>query len=75
MRVLIIDDDKLVCVSLKVILEADRDIEVVALGYNGEMAVELYETLKPDILLMDIRMDTMTGLKGAEIILKETQRC
>ncbi|MEK6265475.1 MAG: response regulator transcription factor [Clostridium sp.] len=70
MRVLIIDDDKLVCVSLKVILEEDADIEVVALGYNGKMAVELYEKLKPDILLMDIRMDTMTGLSGAEIILK-----
>lgn len=69
MKVLIIDDDKLVCVSLKVILESDGDIEVVALGYNGKMAIELYESLKPDILLMDIRMDTMTGLKGAEIIL------
>ena len=70
MRVLIVDDDKLVCVSLKVILESDKDIEVVDLGYNGKMAIELYETLKPDILLMDIRMDTMTGLQGAEIILK-----
>lgn len=70
LKVLIIDDDKLVCASLKVILESDKDIEVVALGYNGKMAVELYEKLKPDILLMDIRMDTMTGLQGADIILK-----
>ncbi|MGV8980745.1 response regulator [Clostridium sp.] len=70
MKVLIVDDDRLVCVSLKVILESDKDIEVVGLGYNGEMAIELYETLKPDILLIDIRMDTMTGLKGAETILK-----
>ena len=71
MKVLIVDDDKLVCVSLKIILEADADIEVVALGYNGEMAIELYEKLIPDILLMDIRMDIMTGLEGAEIILKK----
>lgn len=70
MKVLIVDDDKLVCVSLKVILESDADIEVVALGYNGKMAIELYEDLKPDILLIDIRMEIMTGLKGAEIILK-----
>ncbi|MBU3191811.1 response regulator transcription factor [Clostridium bowmanii] len=69
MRVLIVDDDRLVCVSLKVILESDEDIEVVALGYNGKMAVELYEDLLPDILLIDIRMEIMTGLKGAEIIL------
>ncbi|HEY8889515.1 MAG TPA: response regulator transcription factor [Clostridium sp.] len=73
MRVLIVDDDKLVCVSLKVILESDSEIEVVALGYNGKMAIELYEALKPDILLIDIRMDTMTGLKGAEIILKSNK--
>lgn len=71
MKVLIVDDDKLVCVSLKVILESDKDIEVVGLGYNGKMAIELYETLKPDILLIDIRMDTMTGLMGAEIILNK----
>ena len=71
MKVLIVDDDKLVCVSLKIILEADADIEVVALGYNGEIAIELYEKLIPDILLMDIRMDIMTGLEGAEIILKK----
>ena len=69
MKVLIVDDDKLVCVSLKVILESDADIEVVALGYNGKMAIELYENLLPDILLIDIRMEIMTGLKGAEIIL------
>ncbi|MCB2291323.1 response regulator transcription factor [Clostridium sp. CS001] len=71
MKVLIVDDDKLVCASLKVILESDLEIEVVALGYNGKMAIELYEKLKPDILLMDIRMDTMTGLSGAEIILSK----
>jgi DNA-binding NarL/FixJ family response regulator len=69
MRVLIVDDDKLVCQSLKTILEAEKNIEVVALGYSGEMAVELYDTFKPDILLMDIRMEIMTGLQGADIIL------
>lgn len=69
MKVLIVDDDKLVCASLKIILEADADIEISALGYNGKMAVELYEIHKPDILLMDIRMDVMNGLEGAEVIL------
>lgn len=71
MKILIVDDDKLVCTSLKIILETDPDIEVVGLGHNGKMAIELYNSLKPDILLMDIRMDTMTGLQGAEIILKK----
>ncbi len=71
MKVLIIDDDKLVCTSLKIILESDPDIDVVGLGYNGEMAVELYDHLKPDVLLMDIRMEVMNGLEGAEKILSK----
>lgn len=71
MKVVIVDDDKLVCTSLKIILESDPDIEVAAMGHNGKMAVELYESLRPDILLTDIRMDVMTGLQGAEIILNK----
>lgn len=70
MRVLVIDDDKLVCTSLKTILQSAPDIEVVGLGYNGEMAITLYKELLPDILLMDIRMDIMTGLEAGEHILE-----
>ncbi|MGL5694541.1 MAG: response regulator [Peptostreptococcaceae bacterium] len=71
MRVLIIDDDKLVCVSLKTILEAESDIEVVGTGCDGSEAIELYNSLRPDILLMDIRMKSMTGLDAGDIILKK----
>ncbi len=70
MRVLVIDDDKLVCTSLKTILQSAPDIDVVGLGYNGEMAIALYKELLPDILLMDIRMDIMTGLEAGEHILE-----
>lgn len=69
MRVVVVDDDKLVCVSLKTILETEG-ISVEAIGYNGRDAIELYNKLKPDILLIDIRMDTMTGLEAGEAILK-----
>lgn len=71
MRVLVVDDDKLVCVSLKTILEAEGDITVVGTGNNGKEAIELYHSLKPDILLIDIRMETMTGLEAGEVILKK----
>ncbi|MCL6589397.1 MAG: response regulator transcription factor [Firmicutes bacterium] len=70
MRVVVVDDDKLVCAALKTILEAEADISVVGLGQNGKEAIELYNSLKPDILLMDIRMETMTGLEAGEVILK-----
>lgn len=70
MRVLVVDDDKLVCVSLKTILEVEKDISVVGIGHNGKEAIELYHSLRPDILLIDIRMEIMTGLEAAESILK-----
>jgi DNA-binding NarL/FixJ family response regulator len=71
LRILIVDDDRLVTGSLKTILEADKEMEVVGNGNSGQKAVELYNELKPDVLLMDIRMDSMTGLEAAETILKE----
>lgn len=71
MNLLLIDDDKLVCASLKTILSQDKDIKVIGMGYNGIEACDLYEQYNPDILLMDIRMDTMTGLEAGEIILKK----
>ncbi len=70
MKVLVIDDDKLVSSSLKTILESDADISVIGTGNNGKAAIELYEQLQPDILLMDIRMAEMTGLDAAEYLLK-----
>ncbi len=70
MRVLVVDDDKLICASLKMILESNKDIQVIATANSGEQAIELYKKLKPDILLMDIRMDKMTGLQAGENILK-----
>lgn len=69
MNLLLIDDDKLVCSSLKTILSSDPDIFVAGMGYNGIDACQLYEELNPDILLMDIRMDKMTGLEAGEKIL------
>lgn len=68
MKVLVVDDDVFVSMSLKTILESDSDIEVVAIGNNGEEAVKLYTQYNPDVLLMDIRMDVMNGLEAAEKI-------
>ena len=69
MNIVIVDDDKLVAISLKTIIEADAEICVSGIGYNGKEAVSLYESLLPDILLMDIRMEIMSGLEAGETIL------
>lgn len=71
MRIVIIDDDQLVAISLKTILEADTSIEVLAMGYNGKDAIRLYKEHQPDVLLMDIQMNELNGLDAAEVILKE----
>lgn len=73
MKVLVVDDDKLVAISLKTILEADASIRVIGMGHSGEEAIELYREHQPDVLLMDIRMTGMTGLDAAECILTEFQ--
>ena len=70
MRIVIIDDDKLVCQALKTIIETDQQFTVVATGHSGHEAVELYNINNPDIILMDIRMDGLTGIDAGEIILK-----
>lgn len=69
MKIVIVDDDRLVTLSLSTIVKADAGIEVLATGADGTDAIALYERFSPDILLMDIRMQTMTGLEAAERIL------
>lgn len=68
-NILVVDDDPLVAMSIKTILEAGEKIKVLATGDSGEKAIELYEQHNPDLLLMDIRMGGMTGLEAAEEIL------
>lgn len=69
MKVVIIDDDMLVSMSLKTILGATGQIEVAATGSDGREAISLYEEHRPEVLLMDIRMEHMTGLEAAEQII------
>lgn len=71
MNIVIVDDDSLVSLSLKTILEATTDIKVLAVGSNGEEAISLYKEHRPDILLMDIRMDKMTGLEAGREIMSQ----
>ena len=71
MRLVVVDDDQIVAISLKTILEADEEIDVVACGNDGEDAIMLYEREKPDILLKDIQMKNVSGLSAAEEIMKK----
>lgn len=68
MRILIVDDDRLVCSSLKTILEAQGQ-SIAGIGCSGLEAIQLYKDTKPDVLLMDIRMEGMNGVDASEAIL------
>jgi len=70
MRILLIDDDRLVCASLTTILQTDPEIQVAASGNSGDDAITLYEEHLPDIVLMDIQMNGSNGLDAGETILK-----
>lgn len=68
MKVLIVDDDALIREGLKIILEIEKDIEVVGTAANGREALESCKVNKPDIVLMDIRMPILDGVLGTKLI-------
>ena len=71
MRVVVVDDDPLITMALKTILEADPETEVCGTGSSGAEGIELYRKVQPDVLLMDIRMKEMNGLEASARILGE----
>jgi DNA-binding NarL/FixJ family response regulator len=70
-KVMIVDDDPLVSESLKIILEAEEDIEVAAAVTSGADALAFVADTTVDVTVMDIRMDGMNGLETAEAMLKQ----
>jgi DNA-binding NarL/FixJ family response regulator len=67
-RVLLVDDEPMVCAHLRTILESAADITVVDEAYDGAAAVESVIRHKPDVVLMDLRMPGVDGLTATERI-------
>jgi DNA-binding NarL/FixJ family response regulator len=67
-RVLLADDQALLRVAFKVIIDSAPDLEVVAEASTGREAVELARQTRPDVVLMDIRMPDMDGLTATRLI-------
>lgn len=67
-RLLLVDDQILVRQGLKVLLEAQPDLEVIGEAQDGQQAVAQVEALQPDVVLMDVRMPEMDGVAATQII-------
>ena len=67
-RVLLVDDQPLLRTGFRMILSAESDLTVVGEASDGAMAVELARRLKPDVVLMDIRMPGMDGIQATRAL-------
>ncbi|MEO6822240.1 MAG: response regulator transcription factor [Candidatus Nanopelagicales bacterium] len=71
-RVLVADDQRLVRAGFRVLLEREPDLEVVGEADNGVDAVTSCVALRPDVVLMDIRMPRLDGLRATRQVLSST---
>jgi DNA-binding NarL/FixJ family response regulator len=69
-RVVVVDDEPMVCAHLRTILGSADDIEVVGEAYDGAAGVETVVRNRPDVVLMDLRMPGVDGLTAIERIAK-----
>jgi DNA-binding NarL/FixJ family response regulator len=70
-RVLIVDDHKLIRESWKALLQSEKNFEIVGEADNGTDAIMLSKTLRPDIVLMDINMHPVNGFDATREISNE----
>ncbi|SEN54868.1 response regulator transcription factor [Nonomuraea pusilla] len=65
-RVLVVDDERMVCAHLRALLSTAGDIDVVGEAYDGAEAVEQAVARRVDVVLLDVRMPVVDGLAAAE---------
>jgi DNA-binding NarL/FixJ family response regulator len=67
-RLLLVDDQELMRMGFRMVLDAQDDLEIVGEAGNGADAVELAERLHPDVVLMDVRMPVLDGVEATRRI-------
>jgi DNA-binding NarL/FixJ family response regulator len=70
-RVVLADDQALIRTGFKMILEAEDDIEVVGEASDGEQAISMTRSVRPDVVLMDVQMPTMDGVEATGRIVRD----
>jgi DNA-binding NarL/FixJ family response regulator len=72
LRLLLVDDQSLVRSGFRMLVEAQPDMEVVAEAADGHEAVEQTRRIRPDVILMDVRMPKMDGIEATRLITEDT---
>jgi DNA-binding NarL/FixJ family response regulator len=72
-RVVLADDQVLLRAGLRVLIDAEDDLEVVGEAENGVQAIEAVRELKPDVVVMDIRMPELDGLAATRAIVEDPE--
>jgi DNA-binding NarL/FixJ family response regulator/uncharacterized protein involved in exopolysaccharide biosynthesis len=67
-RIVLVDDQKIVTESLKAVFKLTRDLQVVGTASDGHKAIEQIETLMPDVVLVDLEMPNLDGITTTQII-------
>ena len=70
--VLLVDDQPFLRLGLRMVLEPETDIDILGEAGDGSSAVPMAAALRPDVVLMDVRMPTMDGITATERILADT---
>ncbi|MEJ2708675.1 MAG: response regulator transcription factor [Anaerolineales bacterium] len=74
-RVLLVDDQALFREGLETLLSVHKDIQVVGQAGNGQEAVEVATKVQPDVVLMDVRMPILDGVKATSLLKKAQLPC
>ncbi len=73
-KIMIADDQQLIRESLKIILNSDPSFEVVKVVGSGQEVLDVLETESIDIILMDVRMPSMSGVECTRLVKKEVSK-
>lgn len=70
-RVLLVDDHKIMRQGLSSLLQLERDIDIIGEAENGRQALDVVRQLRPDVVIMDVNMPVMNGIEATRVISSE----